>query len=400
MEEPGRRRTLLPPPLRARWHRLGTLAQDTVFAAVLLLLSVIPGVAGIGVDLAELPKKQLDPLGAALVVALCVPLVLRRRWPAACLALAGIGFALHQSLAYPLTAASLTLIIALYSVGAYQRRGLRLVAAAGTAGYVVLALVLHSLGSPERSFEYVTFYGVLVAVWGAGDWMRRQRATAEAVRAASVTAALATERAVIARELHDVVTHHVTAMVVQSDAAGYLVGTNPERAADALATVSGTGRQALTELRHLLQVLDPADDADRQPAVGKLEDLVERIRALGQPVAWTEHGERRPTGGGVDLAVYRVVQEALTNAVKHAHGRPTRVRLDHTDGRIAVEVVTDGSVTTDGSAPVGGGAASGGRGLTGLRERVSVFGGEFAADPTPGGGFRVHAEIPVAVAAP
>jgi signal transduction histidine kinase len=209
-----------------------------------------------------------------------------------------------------------------------------------------------------------------------------------------VSAALTTERAVIARELHDVVTHHVTAMVVQADAAGFLIDAAPEKAKAGLSTVSGTGRQALTELRHLLQVLDPADDvadATREPAVGRLEDLVERIRALGQPVDWSEEGEPRPTGGGVDLTVYRVVQEALTNAVKYAHGRPTSVLLDHRDGAVAV------AVTTVGSAPMTG-VVRNGRGLTGLRERVSVFGGDFDAGPTPDGGFLVRASIPTGTA--
>ncbi|WP_205752803.1 sensor histidine kinase [Cryptosporangium phraense] len=383
MIEPGLR------PLLDRWRSVDVVVRDAVLVAVLLVIAFAPTSAGLGMDLAEFPdRRALDAFGVVLIVAQCLPLVLRRVAPIPCAVLIVAAIAVHQALAYPRSSASLAVIIALYSLGAYQVRHRRALAIGGAVVYAGIALLLHAAGSPESPFAYVTFFVVLVVFWAAGDWMRRQRDTAEALRRASVESALATERSVIARELHDVVTHHVTAMVVQADAAGFLIDAAPAKAKEGLSTVSGTGRAALTELRHLLQVLDPADGAERQPAVGKLEDLVERTRAMGQPVEWAEHGVPRPTGGGVDLAVYRVVQEALTNAVKYANGRPTAVRVDHGDDRIAVEVATEGSTTMK------GGAVRNGRGLTGLKERVSVFGGEFDAGPTADGGFRVRASIP------
>ncbi|MFI5954739.1 sensor histidine kinase [Cryptosporangium sp. NPDC051539] len=379
-------------PLVDRWRKLPLVARDGFLALTLLLVAFTPSSPGLGMDLAEFADpKPLDALGVALVVAQLAPLTIRRVSPILCAFLVFTAIAVHQSLAYPRTAASVSVIIALYGLGAYQLRHRRAVAIGFTAQYGAVAVALDRLGATQLPYEYVTFYVILVAFWVAGDWMRRQRETAEALRKASVEAALATERSVIARELHDVVTHHVTAMVVQADAAGFLIDAAPAKAKAGLETVSGTGRAALTELRHLLQVLDPTDDAERRPAVGKLEDLVERIRAMGQPVDWSEQGVPRPTGGGVDLAVYRVVQEALTNAVKYANGRPTAVRVDHGDDRIAVEVSTEGSMTMK------GGAVRNGRGLTGLRERVNVFGGEFDAGPTRDGGFRVRASIPVGV---
>jgi len=386
----ARRRVLL--PFLDRWRRLGRVTRDAVLAAGLLTVAFTPGMSGLGMDLAEFTDhRQPDALSAALITTVCAALVLRRIVPIACAAVIAGAVAAHQWLGYPRTAASLALVAALYSLGAYQLRHRRAVTVGATAFYAAVAVALHERGSPETTYQYVTFYLVLLVPWVVGEWMRRQRDTAEALRKASVTAALAAERAVIARELHDVVTHHVTAMVVQADAAGFVLGSNPEKAAAGLSTVSGTGRQALTELRHLLQVIDPSDAAAREPAVGRLADLVERIRMLGQPVEWSEQGEPRPTGGGVDLAVYRVVQEALTNAVKYARGHPTRVHLDHRADAVAV------AVTTVGAAPMAGGAVSNGRGLTGLRERVTVFGGEFEAGPTPEGGFLVRASIPTGV---
>jgi signal transduction histidine kinase len=203
--------------------------------------------------------------------------------------------------------------------------------------------------------------------------------------------ATAVERARIARELHDVVTHHVTAMVVQADAAQFLVGSAPERAGDGLVAISDTGRRALTELRHLLGVLEATGDSavvDRAPTLGRLGDLVEQARMSGQPVELTERGDQRQRAVDVELAAYRVVQEALTNAVKHAKGRPTAVTVNHHDDHLDIEVTTHGSA---GAAPV---VPSGGRGLEGLRERVRMLDGELVAAAGPDGGFSVRARIP------
>ncbi|MFG1924119.1 sensor histidine kinase [Cryptosporangium sp. NPDC048952] len=364
------------------WRSLGVVSRDAVLAVGLLVVAYTPTASGLGMDLAEFSShRPADAFATLLVIAQCVPLVLRRAAPIVCAALAFTATGIHQYLTYPRTAASLGVAIALYSLGAYQLRHRRALTAAFTIAYAVFAVLLSQRGSPERPLQYVTFYAVLAVAFAAGDWMRRQRDTAEALRKASVTAALAAERAVIARELHDVVTHHVTAMVVQADAAGFLIETKPQKAASGLATVSSTGRQALTELRHLLQVIDPTEDATREPTAGKLEDLIERTRAMGQPIEFVTDGD------DVALALHRVVQEALTNAVKYAHGCPTTVRVEHSSSAVTVEV------TTEGTATMAGGAASSGRGLAGLRERVSVFGGSFEAGPTDAG-FRVWASLP------
>nr|WP_277611450.1 sensor histidine kinase [Streptomyces scabichelini] len=203
----------------------------------------------------------------------------------------------------------------------------------------------------------------------------------------------------MARELHDVVTHHVTAMVVQAGAAQYLT-ESPDRLGEALDAINGTGRHALAELRFLLGVLEATGDSaprERTPVPGRVPDLVEQTRAGGQPIELVEDGEQSAMAIGAQLAAYRVVQESLTNAVKYAAGRRTLVRLAHTPDWTDVEVTTAG--TADGALRGGGPHVSGGQGLTGLRDRVEMLGGEFAAGPGAEGGFRVHARIPTGGAA-
>jgi signal transduction histidine kinase len=231
----------------------------------------------------------------------------------------------------------------------------------------------------------VTFYLALAAAWAVGAWLRLSRAgEAERRRHVAESTRLA-ERTRIARELHDVVTHHVTAMVVQAEAARYLSGS-PDRLDQALTAITDTGRRSIADLRHLLDLLNPDHGADpRTPSVGDLTALVEQTRRAGQPVEFTEEGV--PPAGSAKVVAYRVVQEALTNALKHAHGRRTTVHVRHGGSEIVVEVGTEGAGSSAGSP---GGS---GRGLAGLRDRVDVLGGEFSAGRRAGG-FVVRARIP------
>jgi len=258
---------------------------------------------------------------------------------------------------------------------------------AATIAYVPLAVALARRGSSEGLVGFATFYLVLAIAWGIGAWLRSTRA-AEAERRRHVAEATrAAERTRIARELHDVVTHHVTAMVVQAEAARYLTGA-PERLDETLTAVSDTGRRAIGDLRHLLDVLNPDHDESFPRRRAELRELVEQTRRAGQPVELTEDGLARESAGSAEVAAYRVVQEALTNALKYAHGSRTEVLVRHGSAEIFVEVSTDGA----GKRPASVGGS--GRGLAGLRERVDLLGGEFSAGGRPGGGFRVTARIP------
>ncbi|MGH6656800.1 MAG: sensor histidine kinase, partial [Actinocrinis sp.] len=234
----------------------GALLWDLALAASLAAASFAPQLADNGVQFGELTPRPGGVWAVVLTLGQCVPLSVRRRRPAACLAVVAGCFAAYQALGYHSNFASVGLPVALYSAGAHLDRSRRALGAVATTGYLALAVILHDLRSPERPIDYFTFYIALLACWGAGTWVRGRQAAEVERRRVDARLAIAQERARIARELHDVVTHHVTAMVVQADAAQYLVGGAPQRAADNLTAISGTGRQALAELRHLLGVLD------------------------------------------------------------------------------------------------------------------------------------------------
>lgn len=402
----------------ARWNALDVLVRDGVFTAVVAPLAFAPAMTPLGAEFGDLAKRPYDVPGVLVTLLLWLPLVARRRWPGWCLALVAGAFAVHQLAAYPASFASVGLYIALYSAGAHGRvaDGARLaLVAAGAAGlYVLFALGLHHRGSPLHASDFLLIPLALICCWAAGRAVRARQAGEEERRRLSVEAAMTRERARIARELHDVVTHHVTAMTVQADAAQFLLADAPDRVATGLGAISDSGRQALTDLQHLLGLLNASDDptlsqhaksveatshATASDDTARLNDLVEKVRAAGQPVELTQTGEQPPTASGVGLAAYRVVQESLTNALKHAPGRRTLVTIHHTRDDIEVEVTTEGASSTAAAPatpaavrPLGRG---GGHGLIGLRERVGVFGGELLTDARPDGSFAVSARIPV-----
>jgi signal transduction histidine kinase len=374
--------------LAQRWRRLPAPVRDAPLALLLAVAALVPEVNSNGTQIGGLPTRPMDLLTVAVVALECLPLVVRRRWPALSLALVVLGFAADQLHGYH-TVAGIALPVALLSTGAHLDHHRRTTVVLASGAYLLLVIALGLRGAPEGALGYVTFFLALAVAWGAGAWLRQSRA-AEAERRLHVAdVSRAAERTRIAGELHDVVTHHVTAMVVQAEAARYLTA-QPDRLDQTLTIVTETGRKAISDLRHLLDLLDPDQGPRaRTPTVGELHDLVEQTRRAGQPVEFSEEG-RPPAGiGSAEMIVYRVVQESLTNALKHAHGSSTTVDVRHGDAEIAVEIGTDGT----GSAVASPGGS--GRGLAGLRERVGVLGGEFSAGHRDGGGFVVRARIPV-----
>ena len=362
--------------------------RDLPLGLFVLSVSLPPAFQNHGTLVGGVPLRPFDTLAVVAVALQALPLAVRRRWPLVCLALVTAGFALDQLRGYH-SPAGTALPIALLSVGAYLEHYRRTTIALCTVAYLALIVGFHRLGPGEPASEFVTFYLAVALAWGIGAWLRSTR-VAEAERRHRVAEETrTTERARIARELHDVVTHHVTAMVVQAEAARYLTAA-PDRLDQTLTAVTDTGRRAITDLRHLLDLLQPDHGPEaRTPPVGRLLPLVEQTRRAGQPVKFTEEGTPAPSTGSADLVAYRVVQEALTNALKYAHGGATRVDVRHSEQQITVEVGTDGSGTPVTSSPGGSG-----RGLAGLRERVDVLGGDFSAGPQPDGGFVVRARIP------
>ncbi|EFE75515.1 sensor histidine kinase [Streptomyces filamentosus] len=268
---------------------------------------------------------------------------------------------------------------------------------------------------PGGSWAQVVFVTVIMTVpfvlaWVLGDSLRTRRAyfdqleeraaRLEREREAQSKVAVAAERARIARELHDVVAHNVSVMVVQADGAAYVMDAAPDQAKQALETISSTGRQALAEMRRLLGVLRTGDAPESgeyvpQPDVEQIEDLVAQVRQTGLEVDFKVEGTPRPLPSGVELTAYRVVQEALTNTRKH--GGPdagASVRLVYFDDGLGLLIEDDGRGAAH-ELYEDGGADGAGHGMIGMRERVGMVGGTLDAGPRPGGGFRISALLPL-----
>lgn len=223
----------------------------------------------------------------------------------------------------------------------------------------------------------------------------------ERERESAARTAVDAERARIARELHDIVSHNVSLMIVQAAAAREVLTSLPDDASSALSAVEGAGRTTMTELRHLLGLLAPAADGTEsadlspQPSLGRLSPLIDRIAFAGLPVEVRISGEPRPLPSGVDVTAFRIVQEALTNAVKHGSGGKAEVTIRYAERSVRVEVLTSGPSVLTGDKPRPRDGDGTGRGLLGLRQRVAVYGGDLDARRRLGGGYRVRARIPV-----
>jgi signal transduction histidine kinase len=301
-----------------------------------------------------------------------------------------------------------------YSVGAYltaliatSQFGLLGPTVQGLGGAVLAALLIAFavLHNPEGDAVDIFFVNAIAAVaWliGFAFYSRNRRTVelteraerAELARESEARAAAAEERARIAREMHDVVAHSISVMVVQAGAAEAMLDSDPERARRPLAAVQETGRGALTELRRMLGVLrEMADEGAAlapQPGLAGLDELARQVREAGLPVSVRVEGEPRPLPPGIDLSAYRIVQEGLTNALKHAGPATAEVVVRYGRQDLELEVRDDGPGR---GAPANGG----GHGLLGMRERVALYGGELAAGPRPGGGFALTARLPLEV---
>ena len=242
---------------------------------------------------------------------------------------------------------------------------------------------------------------IIAITWAMGRWSRTRHLYTGAVedrarlleleREARATAAVQEERARIARELHDVVAHHVSVIVIQAGAGLHAIDRRPDAARDALAAIDATGRQALTDMRRMLGILgNEPDSLTPMPGLDELGELLTQVQGAGLPVEFSIDGERRPLDDGVELSAYRIIQEALTNVLKHAHGARAQVEIRFEPRDLRITVTDKGGRGPTDVEP----ERHEGRGLIGMRERVAMFGGDLEAGPIPGG-FRVTARIPV-----
>ncbi|MFB7369498.1 sensor histidine kinase [Streptomyces sp. NPDC056222] len=345
-----------------------------------------------------LPPVELWELMAAVLTAL--PLVLRRRFPLTTYwAVVGATAVLYQGdvAQDAITVTLATGLIAAYSAAVYSPHRMATAAAllAGVVLYGATPLVPKVDGG---LVPVLVLLPVAVAAHGIHTWRQRAQALREEQQAA-LRRAVEQERARIARELHDVVTHNVSMMTIQAGAARKVLDTSPEQAREAMLAVEAAGRTAMSELRHVMGLLtmaadgpDPAATVDLapQPGLDRLEELAARVRDTGVPVELTVRGTpATELPAGVGLAAYRVVQEALTNAVRHAGGASVSVTVEYAPGEVRVEVADTGGTARP---PAGPGS---GRGLLGLRERLAVYGGTLHAGRRPQGGYGIRAVIPL-----
>ncbi len=358
----------------------------------------------------RLEPRPSGPGGLALMVSLAAvasgALALRRRYPLAVLCV--VTAATLATPQYVLRLTFYAFVIAVYSAAVHSPHrvatlvGLPLsVALVGASGNSVAPVV------PDEYVVLLILVPMAVAAVGLRTWKlrtdegRARLLTLEREQAEALRRAVEHERARIARELHDVVTHNVSVMVIQAGAARKIMETSPEQAGEALLAVEAGGRAAMTELRHVMGLLTMADEGEGtgadpagteavpapQPGLDQLETLVGRVRDAGLPVDLTVAGPPRPLPPGLELAAYRVVQEALTNTVKHASGATAAVTVAYGPDRLRVEVTDTGGHP---SAPAGSG-----RGLIGLRERLAVYDGTLTTGRRLTGGYRVEALIPL-----
>jgi signal transduction histidine kinase len=378
-----------------RWlRRPGPLFWDVALALGLLLLSLVTaepasarGEGG--------PSSWIYPL----VLLATLPVAGRRRYPIPVLVVTlGAALAMHFAYGNFQFAGAL---VALYTVAAHVGRPTSLRVAAGTAVVLLLVNVASRFDDwGSRLLFGVAVYAMFAAAWLLGDNLRTRRAYLREVedraerlereREADARRAAGEEQARIARELHDIITHNVSVMTVQAAAAGDVFETQPGRAREALDSIESSGREALTELRRLLGAVrtdDAPSELTPQPGLSRLDDLVEQVRAAGLDVELSIEGDPRELPVGVDLSAYRIVQEALTNVLRHASASNAVVTVRYRDDSLVLVIVDDGR----GPAP----NRSEGRGLIGMRERAVLVGGELQVGPAPDGGFAVKARIPL-----
>lgn len=374
------------------WLRTHPLQVDAAIAVMLMLALTVVAGSGFG----SIGTQAL------LGLVLCGALTFRRAAPVATLGFLTGCALLQWALDIALSAYDVTLMIGLYSVAAY---GPRWASRAGLGTGIVGALLAAVRYWPNEAEDiFMAFAGmsaVVVAAWAMGDVRRIRHAyvtelmaraqQAERERDQRAQIAVAEERARIAREMHDVVAHNLSVIVVQADGGRYAGAENPTAALRVLDTIADTGRSALREMRRLLGVLRSTDDITElapKPGLARVPDLVASVRNAGLPVTLEVTGPSEAVPDGAALAVFRIVQEALTNTLKHAGpAAHATVRLAYGPGTAHVVVEDDGR----GAAATSDGA---GLGLMGMRERVSAYGGSVTAGPRPGGGWRVEVDVP------
>jgi signal transduction histidine kinase len=358
---------------------------DVALAALIAGLSLLD----VWAPLSFVTREHHRPLLSVVFVAMSLALVWRRRLPLAVLAFVFTsGSLLYLAVGAPEALGTfLPPLAAVYAVGRYAEPRVLVLA----APVALLGTAIHEVKDPNFTLSgpAIFFWALLAAAWPVGHAFRR-RALAVTELQQTRQADIAAERARIARELHDVVGHGISIVVLQVVAAlGMLESGNHEAARQRLRATERSARDTLAEMRRLLELLDERDaPLEPQPGLGDLERLISDAREVGVDVDMEVTGHRAELPAGLGLAAFRVVQEALTNVIKHAQPRRAVVRIAYRTGELTVEVLDEGVVMAR--------TLAGGRGLAGMRERVALYGGALEVGPRAGGGFAVSARFPLA----
>ncbi len=391
------------------WLKEHPQTADVLLALLIGGISII-GLATVDLEVGGGSNRAADPLAYVLVVVIFAMVAIRRRAPVAALWVAAAAIIPYWVLDYIDTGASVAALILIYTVAAHVDRRRSMRTGLWVGGLLVAVMVVGVLVEQEDlpAISVIANVVIFATAWFIGDSVGNRRAylaevedraaRAEHEREAATARAVQQERVRIARELHDVVAHSVSVMVVQASASRRVLSRDPELVAESLAVIEDTGREALDELRRLLGVLrqEPgAADTEPQPSEGDVSALVRQCQDAGMDVHLVvDRADGTPElQPGLGLTVYRVVQEALTNVMKHAGPATVEVHLRMRPDAITIQV------TDDGRGPVADWSAlpSSGQGLIGMRERVELFGGTLHTGLRPGGGFVVRAELPIDV---
>ncbi|MFC4056907.1 sensor histidine kinase [Planomonospora corallina] len=394
--------------------RIDPLLADAASAAGLTVITVLWS----AMDHSG-PWRRPDAVAVLLICLANLPVALRRRAPVAVLVLCSAAAACHHLLGYQPTVNNVAVLLAVYTVAVHRSPRTALAAAAvGTAAWWTASAMAAGGLVVLNGVQSVALVAVATA-FGSGvrrlaERNRRLAELTERLRQEQedrARRAVTEERVRIAGELHDIVAHHMSVISVQAGLARYVFASDPGTARTALATVADTSHEALEEMRRLLAVLrldrgrggaDGDGDGvyDPTPGLSQLGPLVERVRTAGVPVDVKVTGSVRPLSPGMELCVYRVVQEGLTNVIKHAFPARAGVRLDYGDQALRVTVTDDGSPPAGPRGPLepvppGRRGTSGGHGLIGMRERVRLYRGTVISGPRPQGGFEVAVVLPL-----
>jgi signal transduction histidine kinase len=395
--------------VRAAWRRwVNSPVRDAVFAVAVTVVLISgtygeahPGNPADTAQFAHHVAPKTPPAALLLVAVACLALAWRRRWPVTVLAVSTAAVVTFTLLGYVNGAALLAPVLALYAVATQVSVRRAIVLAVAT-----LAALMAATGT-ANPFGHITGGGfdlipfLAAAALFAGIAVANRRAYVASIHDRAQQDArrrLDEERLRIARELHDVVAHTMATINVQAAAAAHVLSTRPETAAEALQAIKAASKEGLRELRAILNVLRQADDADpTQPVPGtaQLETLVAGARRAGLETTLSVTGTPLPLPAAVDLAAYRIVQESLTNAIRHAGPAEATVSLSYGDDELRIDVADTGRGQPAGPVTGSTGSEGAGHGLAGMRERAAAVGGSVETGPSSGGGFRVAARLPL-----